>query len=690
MSDTLLRDAFQLHQAGRLADAARLYSQVLKTEPKRFDALYLLGLTHLQRGGFAEAERLLSEAARIEDNLAGLHAARGTALSQLKRHDEALAAYDRAVKLKSGDAQIWNNRGNALLELGRHADAVASYDRALHLQKDSTGTLRHRALALSLLGRRDEALADLDKALALNPSYVDALDEKGHVLMQMHRHAEAEAVYAKALSFRPERADLHYNRGNALSILQRYDEAIAECEKALAIAPGYPYARGVLVHSKLQACDWRGLSLEVETIRAGLEAGKRVVSPFNFKTLSDSPAEQLQCARVWVENERPAGIAPLRLKTRPHDRIRLAYVSADFNASAVSTLMAGVFEKHDATRFETVAISFGSAAPTPMRARLESAFGRFVDVRGKSDFEIAALMRDTEIDIAVDLMGYTGACRSWILAWRPAPVQVNFLGFPGTMGADHIDYIIADRIVIPESDHAHYSEKVAYLPDCYLPNDATRSIAARTPSRSELGLPEAGFVFACFNNAYKFSPALFDIWMRLLSRTPGSVLWLPESAATANLQREVEAHGVAANRLVFSKPVAAPDEHLARLRRIDLFLDTLPYNAHSTAIDALLAGVPVLTFPGHCFQGRVAASLLTSLGMPALIAPTLAEYEALALRLAHDPASLSALRERIAGNHAPCPLFDTERFTRHLEAAFTTMWERHARGLPPAAFAVAP
>jgi predicted O-linked N-acetylglucosamine transferase (SPINDLY family) len=365
-------------------------------------------------------------------------------------------------------------------------------------------------------------------------------------------------------------------------------------------------------------------------------------------------------------------------------------VSGDFNNSAVSTLMAGVFEHHDRARFETIAISFGPADGTPMRKRLETAFERFIDVSGKTDAEIAVAVRGMEIDIAVDLMGFTGECRSFILAQRPAPVQVNYLGFPGTMGAPWIDYILADPAVIPDAQQEHFAEKIAYLPHCYLPADGTSAIAER-PTRLQAGLPESGFVFASFNNSYKFNPAMFAIWMRLLDAVEQSVLWLPENnpAAMRNLIHEAKARGLAPGRIVFAPPVPGHENHLARLSLADLFLDTLPYNAHTTAIDALWAGVPLLTLEGNSFAGRVAASALEAAGLPELIASTADEYEAAALRLARDPEALAALKAKLAQNRLTCPLFDTASFARHLESAFVTMWERQQRGEPPASFAVA-
>ena len=691
MTEALIRTAFALHRAGQLQEAARLYGEVLAVNPNQLDALYLLGFVHFQRGEFAAALAHYDRALSLKPDFFDALAARGAALSSLERHEDALVAYDKVVAARPDHAQTWSNRGNALLALARGTEALASYDRALRLNRDYPDAWRNRGIALLQLARLHEALASFDKALALNPAWAEAWEDRATLLARLGRREDAVVAFNRALALKPGNPDLLYNRGNTLAILKHYEEAIRDCEAVLAIDPGYPYARGVSIHAKLQSCDWRSLDEEKTKVTAALRAGKRVISPFNLKALSDSPEEQLRCAELWVAHECPPSPKPLSHGERyGHERIRLVYVSGDFNNTAVATLMAGVFERHDRSRFETIAVSFGASDRTPMRVRLESAFERFIDVRGRSDAEIAALLREMEADIAVDLMGFTGECRSFIFAQRPAPVQVNYLGFAGTMGAPYIDYILADPTVIPEQQHRHYAEKIATLPHCYLPADATRPIAERRPSRAEAGLPERGFVFASFNNAYKFAPAMFDIWMRLLRAAEGSVLWLPENNALAmrNLAREAYSRGVGAERIVFAPLVPVAEDHLARLKLADLFLDTLPYNAHTTAIDALWAGVPVLTLLGNSFAGRVAASALTSVRLPELIAESPSAYESMALNLARDPAALAKLKAKLARNRPACPLFDTKRFTRDLEAAFAAMWERHQQGLPPASFAV--
>jgi predicted O-linked N-acetylglucosamine transferase (SPINDLY family) len=404
-----------------------------------------------------------------------------------------------------------------------------------------------------------------------------------------------------------------------------------------------------------------------------------------FLTIPSSSAEQLQCAKLWIKNKFPRCDPPVWQGERyDHKRIRIAYLSADFYQHATAFLMAGMFECHDKSRFDLTAISFGPNDNSAMRQRLQASFDRFMDCDRYDDHQIADLVRSLEIDLLVDLKGFTTDSRTGICARRPAPIQVNYLGYPGTMGAEYMDYIIADRVVIPEHQRGCYSEKIAYVPNSYQVNDTKRAIADTALTRAQAGLPDGMFVFCSFNNNYKITPAVFDCWMRMLQQVEGSVLWLLEDNARAadNLRKEAVARGVNAERLIFAKrlPLA---EHLARHRLADLFLDTLPCNAHTTASDALWAGLPVLTCRGETFAGRVAASLLHAIALPELIATTLAAYEQMAIDLARHPEKLTAIKRRLAENRLTTPLFDTELFTQHIEAGYTAMYERYQAGLPP-------
>ncbi|HMI95545.1 MAG TPA: tetratricopeptide repeat protein, partial [Micropepsaceae bacterium] len=655
MNDALLQSAVRAHQAGNLAEAARLYGEVLRANPRHFPAMYAIGFLHYQVGRFEEASRIIGDALRINPRSPEAFFTRGCALQRLNRASEALVCFDAALALNPGFVEAQSNRGMALMALNRD----------------------------------EQALESLEVALALDPSSAGAWNNRGCIFEKLGQHVEALLCFGKAIASEPRSVEALINHGSALASLKRYDEAAADFAKALAIDPGWPYARGNLILFQMHACDWRNFARDKAEIAAALQAGKRAIYPFVNLALSDSMAEQLQCARILAANDAPASPTPLwRGETYRHDRIRVAYVSADFHAHATAALMAGVFENHDRGRFETVAMSFGKDDRSDMRARLRGAFDRFVDVRDRSDAEIASLMRQMEIDIAIDLKGYTLHHRSGIFAHRPAPIQASYLGYPGTMGAPYIDYILADHIVIPESHRPFYTEQIVYLPDSYQCNDIARPIS-EPATRAEAGLPEAGFVFCCFNNNFKIAPEIFALWMRLLREVPGSVLWLLEDNPDSmrNLQHEANTRGVAPDRLIFAARVGASD-HLARHRLADLFLDTQPYGAHTTASDALWAGLPVLTVEGPTFAARVAASLLHAVGMPELVTPSLQAYETQALALARDAVSLDALKAKLARNRATHPLFDTARFTRNLEAAYAIMWERYQRGEAPRSFSL--
>ena len=692
-----LQRAFQFHKTGQVQKAEKLYRKILSKHPGNADANHLLGFIENERGHFDKAIRLIEKSLHANPQFATAHNTLAISLLGLKRFEDALAACDRALEINPGLAEAHNNRGNALEGLERYQEALESYDHAIAI--DSTVALAHnnRGNALAGLIRFEEALESFERALALHPDYAEAHNNQGNALRALNRPVEALESYDKALSIKGgfsatpyDRKDLLNNRGNVLRGLKRYEEAIQDYAELFEADADYPFNRGVLFYARAECCDWAGFQWESQALSAGVRAGKPLVRPFSFAAFSDSPADQLRCATTYVENRFPASATPLWAGERyNHDRIRVAYVSADFHVHPMAFLMAGLFEQHDRSRFETIAISFGPDEPGEMRTRLEAAFDRFINVREAGSWEIANLIHELEVDIAIDRKGYTQNARPEIFAWRPAPIQAAWLAYPGTVGAGYMDYILADRWVIPEDQQQYYTENVVYLPDTYQANDSKRPISERTPSRAEAGLPETGFVFCSFNANYKIIPPVFDIWMRLLSRVGGSVLWLLESnaAAAINLRREAETRGIAPERLVFAPHMDNAD-HLARHRLADLFLDTLPFNAHTTTSDALWAGLPVVTCLGTTFAGRVAASLLNAVGLPELVTDSLGKYEQLTLELAQDMDALVAVKSKLAGNRLTHPLFDTDRMRRHVEAAYDSMWQRHQRGEPPTGFAV--
>lgn len=651
---------------------------------------------------------------------------RGVALHGLARHDEALASLDRALALDPRHAASWCNRGLALAGLGRSDEALASHDRALAIQPDFTAALHNRATVLAELDRIEDALASWDKALAGKPDFAEALNNRGGALRRVKRNDEALRSLDQAIALRPAFAEAWQNRAGALRDLGRHEEALASYGRALALRPDYPgalemrghllhvlgrnqeasrdfaraaqlapasgYAQGMLLQTRMYNCDWAGYGEARQRLVDLVRSGDGNPEPFVFLVHSDSAQDQLRCAQaaVW-KRVAPSPLPVWQGERYAHDRIRVAYLSPDFYDHATAYLIAELFERHDRQRFEVIGVAWGAPAPSAIGTRIRGACDHFENVEGRSDREVAQWLRQREIDIAVDLKGFTNDSRPGIFAQRGVPLQVNYLGYPGTMGAPYIDYLIADDVVVPPEQRDCYAEQVVALPDSFQVNDRQRAIAAHGPTRAEAGLPERGFVFCSFNNHYKITPPVFDVWMRLLQQVEGSVLWLLEgnAATTANLRREAAVRGVAPERLVFAPRVALAD-HLARQRLADLFLDTLPCNAHTTASDALWVGLPLLTCLGTTFAGRVAASLLRAAGMPELITHSLAEYEALALRLAGNPEDLGQVKQKLALNRDTCALFDTARFTRNLESAYEHMRQRSRSGLQPAGFSIAP
>jgi len=643
----------------------------------------------LERNEYRVAEKAAREAlARSPADAEALYLLGSTLLFE-GRSREALAPL-RAAFDKLERRGVAYRLGYCHLALGDFAGAEHALRRETQAHPDYANA--HNALGVALVNqaKNEEALAAFVAATRLEPGHPEASNNAGSVLRTLDRPEEALPYLQRAVAAQPGLADAHQNLGLVLHALRRYEEAVASFRQVIALAPRTPYALSSLVWAELFACDWRSLEPHIAALRDQVRTGEVAAAPFTLLAASDSPAEQRRCAELHVRETLGGTREALWRGARyGHARIRLAYLSADFHEHATAYLAARLFELHDRDRFELIAVSYGPDDHSATRARLQRAFDKFVDVRGMSDAQAARLMHEMEVDIAVDLKGLTAESRLAILAHRPAPVQATYLGYPGTVGADYIDYVLADRVVIPLADERFYTEKVACLPDSYQINDATAAIAARAPSRAEAGLPERGFVFCCFNNTYKLRPELFDLWMRLLAQEPRSVLWLleHEAAARRNLQRSAEARGIDAARLVFA-PKVGHAEHLARHRLADLVLDTLPYNAHTTASDALWAGVPVVTCLGATFAGRVAASLLSAVGLSELTTRDLSAYEALALKLARDGNFRSAIRETLARNRLTHPLFDSARTCRHIEAAYERMWEIHERGEPPRPFAV--
>ena len=569
------------------------------------------------------------------------------------------------------------------LRMPNPAPALDLLERAVNAGTDFAPLWFAHATVLVKVGRRDDALRSYQRAIDLKPDYADAMINSGVLLRDLQQHVAALTRFQQVLALQPDNVMALSNAATLMTEFKRGEEAVAMLERLVQLAPEHDYALGMLCHEKLQGCDWQGFEALSQRVIDGVRAGRRSSKSLGLMALSDSAEDHQRCARLFAQQRYPAAAAPLWTGERyRHDRIRVAYVSPDLREHPVGHLMAGIFERHDKARFETTGLSLGVDDGSRLRERMTRAFDQFIDARQMTAVQIAALLREREIDIVVDLAGYTADSRSEIFTWRPAPVQVNFLGYPGTMGLGCMDYILADRHVIPPEHWRFYDEQVVYLPDAYLPPASNLQIAETTPSRADCGLPPTGIVFCSFNHDYKILPAVFAVWMRLLLQVPGSVLWLMSRSERSqrNLRASAQAAGIDPDRLVFAQRVPRVEDHLARYRVADLFLDTHPYNAHSTAADALLAGLPVLTCSGQSFPSRVAGSLLQAAGLPELVTHTVADYEQLALALARDPDRLAALKARLMERQRDSALFDVDAFTRHLETAYLAMWRQSQLG----------
>jgi len=679
-----------LIQDGKCQEAKTIVEKVLKVDPRNPAALLNLGHCQLIVESAEAALTSIEAAVRIKPDYVEALVSRATVLNELDQPGQALESCDKALAMKPDCVDALVGKGIIMRSLRRDESALTFFERALDCQPNCLGALIGRSNVLLDLNRVAEALAGLEKASQIHPGDAVVLSNLALILLRLGEKADALDKVEAALAARPDLAPAHFNHGNILADLGRHDDAASSYERALALKPNLDYARGALVHSRMHCCDWRSFGENAAGLLNDVRQGKRVMDPFSCLGIFDGAKDQLLCSQVQVNDRFPMPPVPIwRGERYGHDRIRVAYLSSDLGNHAVALLMAGVFDLHDRTRFEITAMSFGRHDEGEMRTRLKAAFDRFIDVNHQSDREVACRLRDLEIDIAVDLNGYTKNARPNIFALRAAPIQVNYLGYPGPLGAEWYDYILADRFVIPDQQIGFYSEKVVRLPDCFQANDFRRTAAQRAPRRSEMRLPEQGFIFCCANNAYKITPKMFDVWMKILRDVPDSILWLlgVQPCAISRLQHAAGARGIAPERLFFAGR-APYGEYLARYRVADLFLDTLPFNGGTTASDALWAGLPVLTCPGETFAGRMAGSLLHTLALGELIADSLETYTALAVRLARAPEELTALKRRLFSAREASALFDTHRFRHNLESAYSRMWRRYQDGAPAASFDV--
>ena len=665
----------------QIANKVEYILQAIEEDKKNIEAIYEIGISCAENNRFNDALTLFEclqlnnkEDERIPFNL-------GFIQSMLGDIDGALRSYDSALAINPNDTDSLVNKGIILNKQKRHYEAIAQYDKALSTNQDCTEAWSNKGVTLDEIREYEEAIAHFDKALSINPSYIEAWLNKGNVFTELKRYEEALDSYDMVLRLDPTYLEGWSNRAEALNLMKRHEESAKSYLKALEVNPNGEYLLGRAHHQMMLNCDWTDYENITEKIFESILHGEKAAEPFGLQGIANSEAVLKRCAEIYTQDKYPI-LGDISHKKYDHTKIRLGYLCGEFRAQATSVLLTRVWELHDQEKFEIYAFDNGWSDHSDYRHRIENAFTGIYDISRMSDLETAKLIQSEEIDILVNLNGFFGLNRQGVFSYKPAPIQVNFLGFPGTLGTSYIDYIIADETVIPQSSLGYYSEKVVYLPDTYQANDDQRKVSQRQYSRVESGLPENGFVFCCFNNPYKITPNTFDVWAKILNKVEGSVLWLLANSEIVkrNLRKEGVARGISADRIIFAESLDLP-EHLARHDLADLFLDNLPYNAHTTASDALWAGIPILTLVGNTFAGRVAASLLKAIDLPELIAGNQDEYEALAIELAKHPNKLASMKEKIGRNRLTTPLFDPQEFTKNLEKAYINMHDNYQAGL---------
>lgn len=672
------RIALNLHQEGKLDEAELAYNAMLGQHPDLAPVLTNLGTLYLQRyeqqrvqsdllKGIEALQRSLlinPQQPNLQNNLA-------IAYIQQKQFDEALRHYDQAVALGGATPALYLMMGALLLDNGFSEDALQKFDAAIAANPGEVNAWYNRGNALRLLRRFDEALTSYRRCIKLAPEHVEARINMGVLLQDLKEYAAAIAYYDEALALRPDSITATYNRALALENTRNFAAALAGYDRVLALSPAYPYLMGRRQFARMLLCDWADYTGQVKQVVDAVAAGFPATVPFTLLAMTDAPLIQKQCAVMYSRDKFPEVGGFERPSGDEGRRIRVGYFSSDYRTHAVGFLTAGLFEAHDRSGFEVIGFSLGAAPEgDAYHERIKSACEGWVDAARMTDAEVVAKARELGLDIAVDLAGHTMDARTGIFAQRVAPIQVNYLGYPGSMGAPYIDVMLADAIVAPEGVDADYTERVIRLPGCFQVNDRQRAIGP-VLNRADYGLPEDGLVLASFNTSYKLNPALFDVWCRLLLAAPGSVLWLlgetPEQMQ--HLRGAAVERGVEASRLVFAGRMAYAD-HLARYAHVDLVLDTWPFNGGTSTSDALWGGAPVLTMTGRAFASRMSASLLNAVGLPELVTGSLADYERLGSALILDRLRLRALKTHLGDVRLTCPLFDTKQTTREIEAAY--------------------
>ncbi len=636
----LFEKAIKLHDSGEINKAIKIYSSLIKKNKKNQHLLFTLGTAHLQVGNNSTGIKYLKNFLDLNPNSAPALVNIGNALKNLRKYDEAISNYNSAIDADPNFADAYNNRGIALKNLNRLEEAISSFDKAIKIKHDHFFAHNNRGIALKNLNRLEEAISSFDKAIKIKPNFIDA-----------------------------------YNgRGNVYKNLKLYNKALLDYEKVLQLNPNYEYILGKILQCKMFLSDWDNFDLLVNKIIININKGLKTIDPFSSLGIIDNPEITKNASEIFVKYEFNNNVKNQILIKDKTKKPRIAYFSCDFHDHPVLHLIMDVFKNHDKSKFDFFGFSFGPNKNDKWNEEVKKYFFEFKEINKISDKDVVNSIRNQEIDIAIDLTGYTGKNRSLIFSDRVAPIQINYLGYPGTTAIQNMDFIIADETTIPKENIKYYSEKVLYLPNCYQPNMNKRKVSDKKFKRSEFGLPDNGFVYCSFNNNYKITPQIFSSWMKVLQKVENSVLWILKTndIAAENLKKKAKILGINPKRIIFADYLQN-DEHLKRLELADLFLDTFPYNAHTTASDAVRMGIPLITLTGNSFASRVAASILKNSHMENLITYNLVDYETLAIDLGLHPDKLKKIKKRLKDYLPKSPIFDSVRFTYNLENLYSKL-----------------
>jgi len=671
------------HELDYLSKAEKYYKKALDIKPNQVEMQYNLGLVLQGLDKFEESILYYQEVINLDPEYADAHNNLGISFKELGQLDDAVNSFENAIKIRPEYAEAYNNIGNVVKILGRLNEAIDYYKKTLSIKPDYAEAKNNLGIVHMQLGALEKAAENFKDTIKNKSDYAEAYSNLGIVLNMLGDLDSSLQCYDTAVSINPNLAQAYSNRGNLMVDLKNRSEAIKSYNKAYQLEPESSFNLGNLIHSKLHLCIWDDFSDYLLEIEKNIKNNNKVVDPFPLLALIDDPKLHQKAAKIYISDKYPINYDLPRISKYPqHEKIRIGYFSADFRIHPVANLTAELYEIHDRTEFEIHAFSFGPDTNDEMNLRIKSGVDFFHNVHSMAHSDVVLLSRSLEIDIAVDLGGFTQDNRTGIFAMKAAPIQVNYLGYSSTMGAEYMDYIIADKVLITDENQQYYSEKIVYLPDSFMVNDTKNKISQKNLTREEAGLPVDGFIFSCFNHHYKITPSVFASWMKILSKVDGSVLWLSDGnhRGIANLKKEATKHGINSDRLIFAPRLELREDHLNRIKLADLFLDTLPYNAHATTSDALQVGLPVLTCIGKSFASRVAASLISSVGLPELITSTHKQYEKIAIDLAMQPSKLKLIQDKLGKNLTTSPLYNTSLYVKQIESGYIEMYKKYQEG----------